>query len=91
VGLTDTNLKSRFANHKQSFRNEVHSNQTELSKHVQQLKKAKVDYTIEWKILDRAQPYSNATRFTLYGNESLPPLTKEQSLRALAGMQTNSF
>ena len=40
VGLTDTDLKSRFANHQQSFRNEVYSNQTELSKHVWQLKEA---------------------------------------------------
>ena len=60
LGLTDTDFKSRFANHKQSFRNEAHSNQTELTKHVWQLKKAKVDYTIRWKILDRAQ--SNATK-----------------------------
>ena len=62
VGLTDTDFKSRFANHKQSFRNETYSNQTELSKHVWQLKNAKVDYTITWKILDRAQSYSNATK-----------------------------
>ena len=54
VGLTDTDFKSRFANHKQSFRNEAYSNQTELSKHVWQLKKAKIDYMIRWKILDRA-------------------------------------
>ena len=45
-GLTDADFKSRFANHKQSFRNETYSNQTELSKHVWQLKNAKVDYTI---------------------------------------------
>ena len=62
VGLTDTDFKSRFANHKQSFRNETYSNQTELSKHVWQLKNAKVDYTITWKILNRAQSYSNATK-----------------------------
>ena len=62
VGLTDTDFKSRFANHKQSFRNEVYSNQTELSKHVWQLKEAGVDYTIRWKILDKAQAYSNATK-----------------------------
>ena len=62
VGLTDTDFKFRFANHKQSFRSEAYSSQTELSKHVWQLKKAKVDYTIQWKILDRAQSYSNATK-----------------------------
>ena len=62
VGLTDTYFKSRFANHKQSFKNEAYSSQTELSKHVWQLKKAKVDYKIQWKILGRALPYSNATK-----------------------------
>ena len=62
VELTDTHFKSRFTNHKQSFRNEAYSSQTELSKHVWQLKKAKVDYTIRWTILDRAQSYSNATK-----------------------------
>lgn len=62
VGLTETDYKSRIVNHKQSFRNEANSNQTELSKHVWQLKKAQIDYTIKWKILDRAQSHSNATK-----------------------------
>ena len=59
VGLTDTGFKSRFTNHKESFRNEAYSNQTELSKYVWQLKKAKVDYTIRF---DRSQSYYNATK-----------------------------
>jgi len=62
LGLTDTDFKPRYANHKQSFRKETYSSQTELSKHVWQLKKAKVDYKIRWKILDRVQSYSNATK-----------------------------
>ena len=62
VGVTDTDFKSRYTNHKQSFRKEAYSNQTELSKHVWQLKKDKVDYTIRWKILDRAHSSSNATK-----------------------------
>ena len=62
VGLTDTDFKSRYANHKQSFKKEVLSSQTELSKHVWHFKKAKVDHTIRWKILHRAQSYSNATK-----------------------------
>ena len=57
LGLTDSDFKSRFANHKQSFKNEAYS-----SKHVWELKKAKVDYKIQWKILGRALPYSNATK-----------------------------
>ena len=60
VGLTDTNFKARFANHNQSFRNVVHSNQTELSRYVWRLKNAKVNYSIAWKILGRARAYSNS-------------------------------
>ena len=41
MGFTNKDLKSRFANCKQSFRNDVNSNQTEQSKHVWQLKKVK--------------------------------------------------
>ena len=59
VGLTDTDFKVRFANHKQSFKNVVHSNQTELSKYVWRLKNAKVNYNITWKILGRARAYPN--------------------------------
>ena len=62
VGVTDTNFKSRYANHKQSFKKEAYRNQTELSKHVWKLKKDKLNHKITWKILDRAQAYSNATK-----------------------------
>ena len=34
VGRTDTDFKARFANHKQSFKTEKYSNQTEFSKYV---------------------------------------------------------
>ena len=43
VGLTDTDFKARFANHKQFFKIVVHRNQTELSKYVWRLKNAKVN------------------------------------------------
>ena len=62
AGATETDFKSRYTNHKQSFRKEAYSSQTEPSKHVWQLKKAKVDYKIRWKILDRTQSYSNTTK-----------------------------
>ena len=89
VGLPDTDFKSRFADHKQSFRNEAYSNQTELSKHVWQLKKAKVDYMIRWKILDRAQSYSNVTKrcklctlekFYIISKQKLATLNKRTEL-----------
>ena len=34
VGHTDTDFKARFANHKQPFKTEKYSNQTEVSKYV---------------------------------------------------------
>ena len=40
----------RYDNHKQSFNNEVYSSQTELSKCVWQLKKAKVKLWLHLKI-----------------------------------------
>ena len=57
LGLTDTDFKARFANQNQSFRNVVHSNQTELSKYVWRL-----NNSIAWKILGRARAYSNSTK-----------------------------
>ena len=62
VGLTDTDFKARFANHKQSFRMEKYSSQTELSKYVWHLKKAKTEYKITWKILGIARAYCNTTK-----------------------------
>ena len=62
LGLTDTDFKARFANHKQSFRTEKYSNQTELSKYVWRLKKAKTEYEITWKILGTARAYCNTTK-----------------------------
>ena len=38
VGLTDTEFKSRYANHKQSFTNRTLQNATELSKYIWKLK-----------------------------------------------------
>ena len=62
VGHTDTDFKARFANHKQSFKTEKYSNQTELSKYVWRLKKEKTEYKITWKILGRARAYCNTTK-----------------------------
>ena len=68
VGLTDTDFKARFANHKQSFRTEKYSNQTELSKYVWRLKKAKTEYKITWKILGRARAYCNTKKDVTYAH-----------------------
>ena len=61
VGLTATEFKARFRN-QMSFNNETHKNDRELSKHIWQLKSKEQRFTIKWKILGKAKPYSNLTK-----------------------------
>ena len=46
VGLTATEFKTRWRNHQMSFKHESKKNDTELSKHLWQLKDQKKDFTI---------------------------------------------
>ena len=62
VGLTATEFKARFRNHQVSFNNETRKNDTELGKHIWQLKSKEQHFTIKWKILAKAKPYSNLTK-----------------------------
>ena len=57
VGMTETTFKTRYANHKLSFKHEKYKNQTELSKHIWSLKEQKIKHTISWNILQHAKPY----------------------------------
>ena len=62
IGLTSTEFKARFRNHQVSFNNEARKNDTELSKHIWQFKCKEQRFTIKWKILAKAKPYSNLTK-----------------------------
>ena len=62
IGLTANQFKTRFRNHTASFRNENKRNATELSKYIWSLKDAKTKFTVTWKIMARARPYSNVTK-----------------------------
>ena len=62
VGLTATEFKTRWRNHQMSFKHENKKNDTELSKHLWQLKDQKKDFTISWKILAKAKSYTNLTK-----------------------------
>ena len=62
VGLTATDFKTRWRNHETSFKNDKKRNDTELSKHVWQLKDQKKDFTISWKVLTKAKAYTNLTK-----------------------------
>ena len=46
IGLTATEFKARFRNHQVSFNNETHKNDTELSKHIWQLKNKEQHFKI---------------------------------------------
>ena len=59
VGLTATEFKLRYSNHMTSIRHNKTS--TTLSSHIKKLKSEKVKYTLKWKIVGRAQPFSPVT------------------------------
>ena len=62
VGLTESEFKTWYNNHKSTFNNSNRKNSTELSKHIWQLKENNSKFTIEWSILSHASPYSNNSK-----------------------------
>eukprot|EP00745_Piridium_sociabile_P013986 TRINITY_DN2060_c0_g1_i4.p1 TRINITY_DN2060_c0_g1~~TRINITY_DN2060_c0_g1_i4.p1 ORF type:complete len:436 (-),score=96.63 TRINITY_DN2060_c0_g1_i4:282-1589(-) len=62
IGLTETTFKTRYANHKQSFKQERYKYQTELSKHIWTLKESNIGYDISWRIVRKARPYSPSNK-----------------------------
>ena len=62
VGLTETPFKHRWRNHNTSFNDKKYKNSTELSKFIWSLKENNIPFTITWKFLKRAKPYSNLTK-----------------------------
>ena len=62
LGLTSTSFKTRYTAHKASFNHQSKRNQTELSKHIWNLKDQGRPYNITWRIRKHAQPYSPRTK-----------------------------
>ena len=62
IGSTATTFKLRYGNHKASFTHANKANQTELSKHVWELKRKKTDFQVTWKILQRAPSYTHKVK-----------------------------
>ena len=62
IGLAATDFKTRWRNHKTSFIKDYKKNDTELSKYIWELKGKEQDFSIDWKIVARAKPYSNGTK-----------------------------
>ena len=61
VGLTSKTFKDRYYKHKKSFRDR-HYHKNSLSKHIWNLKDQNKEFKIAWKIIDKANPYSPATK-----------------------------
>ena len=61
-GLTEGSFKTRYNNHTHSFRKDTCRNETELSKHIWELKDSSQSYTVDWTIVQRASPYRCGTR-----------------------------
>ena len=66
IGITANEFKQRYRNHLKSFRNAKYSDDTELSKHVWNLKKENKDFSIKWSIIKRDAAYKpGSKRFNL--------------------------
>ena len=71
VGLCDTEFKTRYNNHKSSFKLEHKKHQTELSKHIWKLKEQNLKYNLKWKIIKKCKTYSNTSkRFGLHNSKT---------------------
>ena len=62
TGLTEHTFKDRLYKHNNSFRYESKRNSTELSNFIWGKKKEKINVGLDWSILDKAKPYSPASK-----------------------------
>ena len=61
IGMTEHKFKTRFNNHRCSFKLKKHSTKTALSKYIWELKGSNTNYTTKWSIVRRASSYSGAS------------------------------
>ena len=57
IGMMKNDFKTRFNNQKLSFRNQIHSHDTVLSKYIWELKNNDTTYDIKWRIIKTANAY----------------------------------
>ena len=58
IGMAANSFKQRYSNHLKSFRNEKYAKQMELSKHIWDLKRKNMPFSLTWSVLNRAATYS---------------------------------
>jgi hypothetical protein len=61
VGYT-TDYKTRFMHHEKSFNNQDYKHETVLSTHIWECKARGSTWKVNWKILDRGQPFNPVTK-----------------------------
>ena len=80
-GLTADEFKNRYNDHYKSFRNPRYRKRTELSKAIWDLKDKNIRYTIDWKIITRAESYKPGSKScNLCLTEKLCILQEPQSI-----------
>ena len=62
IGLTENHFKTRYRNHLASFKDKSKKNATHLSRHIWTLKENNLNYDLKWRILARANSYSNTMK-----------------------------
>ena len=100
IGVTANSFKERFRNHTKSIKNERHGNETELSKYIWKLKRAKRSYGIKWSIVKRVPSCKAGSRkcnlcleeklLIMKGNKANNLLNKRSELFTLCKHITNS-
>ena len=88
IGMTEHEFKTRYNNHKLSFRDRKHSHSTVLSKHIWDLKDSNTDYQINWRII-KGQMHTGETLpvgtcVCLRNSASCPLVTFPSSTRNLS-------
>ena len=62
IGLTENHFKTRYRNHLASFKDKSKKNATHLSRYIWTLKENNLNYDLKWRILARANSYSNTNK-----------------------------
>ncbi|PIK52977.1 hypothetical protein BSL78_10131 [Apostichopus japonicus] len=78
IGLASSEFKKRYNNHTKSFQHDRYKKETELSKHIWQLKEQKAEYSIHWE--------SGSLVYAIFAKKSskLPPSKATRSTRERA-------
>ena len=62
LGVCETSFKTRYNNHKSSFKNKSKASSTELSKYLWELNEQNKQFTISWSIAKKCHDYNPVTK-----------------------------